>query len=196
MKYIIWDKENNPLTAQVSILDKKYFKDYILSNLKPINEIKYIEGFSALLHTLAKSSYILFNENLYWIVEWNPGLIILEMNKKEKMSFTALRSPNPKFGGRKPLEIDKKNIYDEDAENHQYNLIFNAWDAQFDKRHQEWNNFEPAHKDEVKLFHDCLKYVNKLGDLTQSKFEKDFKNYFENAKNNIEKWSGIGIITR
>ena len=121
---------------------------------------------------------------------------ILELNNKETINFTALRSPIPNFGGREPLDIDNEDSYDENEDNPQYSLIFDAWDAQFDKQYQEWNNFNPANSDELKLFKDCLRYANKLGDLTQSKFENNFNDYFENAKQNIEKWAGIGIVAK
>lgn len=196
MKYIIWNEKDNPLTAEVSESDRNYFKTYILPNLKPINETDYIEGFSSILHTAAKWSYILYKNKTYWLIEWNPGLIILELHDKDTINATALRSPIPNFGGRTPLDIDNDENYDEDTENHQYNLIFDAWDSQFDKQYQEWNHFKPAHLEELKLFQDSLKYVNKLGDITQNKFQMDFKNYFEKAKLNIEKWSKKGIITK
>ena len=196
MKYIIWDKDDNPLTAKVQGLDSDYFKTYVIPNLKPANEMDYIEGFSAILHTAARWSYILFDDKCYWLIEWNPGLIVLELQSKEIINFTALRSPIPHFGGRKPLEIDNEDDYDEDAKNHQYNLIFRAWDAQFDKKDQQWNNFKPASEVELELFRNCLKYVDKLGDITKSRFENDYKNYLKMAKQNIDKLAGIGILTK
>ncbi len=196
MKYIIWDENNNPLTAEVEKPDNEYFRTYIIPNLKPAKEIDYVEGFSAILHTAARWSYILFENKCYWLIEWSPGLIVLELQDKEVINFTVLRSPVPNFGGREPLEIDNEDEYDEDAENHQYNLIFEAWDAQFDRQYQEWNNFKPANQNELELFKNCLKYVDRLGDITQSKFENDYKNYLKMAKQNIERLAGIGILTK
>ncbi len=196
MKYFIWDKEDHPLTAPVAKADRDYFKKYVLLNLTPITETDYMEGFLAILHSLAKQSYILFDGKLYWLIEWDPGLIVLEFNQSGTMRAVALRSPIPCFGGREPLDIDNKEDYDEDAENHQYNLIFDAWDAQFDLQEQKWRGFKPAREEEQKLYFDCLKSIDKLGDQAQAKFEHDLKNYYERAKQNIDQWAGTGIITR
>ncbi|MFY7669766.1 hypothetical protein ACOSP6_01625 [Tenacibaculum sp. MEBiC06402] len=196
MKYIIWDEDDTPLSAEVQIQDKEYFKRYVIPNLKPITENDYIEAFSVILHTAARSAYILFDEKCFWLIEWEPGLIILEFQKEEVINFTALRSPIPNFGGREPLEIDIVLEEEEDIDNHQYNLIFNAWDAQFDKQHREWYNFKSASQNELKLFNDCLLYADKLGDFTQSKFENNYENYLKTGKKKIQSLAGTGILTK
>ncbi len=51
------------------------------------------------------------------------------------------------------------------VENHLYNLVFDAWDAQFDKDIREWGNFEKASEKELNQFSTCVAHLNELSDF-------------------------------
>jgi hypothetical protein len=54
--------------------------------------------------------------------------------------------------------------YDEDDVNHQYNLVYRSWDAQFDEFWRKHRGFEPATPATVKLFEAALAHANALSD--------------------------------
>jgi len=98
-----------------------------------------------ILKTAARYSYVLDGCDLYWCIEWDPGLVVVRMSPGKELEWVALRSPIPNFGGREPLPEDgDPDEYDEDAENPQYNLVFRPWDAQFDEEYREMRSFAPA----------------------------------------------------
>lgn len=195
MHYIILGTHQKPLTATVKPGDAAYLINHCLPHLQAISETDYIEGFSVIQHSAARTSYILHNKKLYWLIEWCPGLLVLEFSSAKTMYAAALRSPHPYFGGREPLAIDDLD-YDEDAENHQYNLIFNAWDAIFDKEYQERQHFGAASAVQIAQFTACLAYSDRLGEAAQTKFEPTYTSYLETAKNKITAWAGDGIIVQ
>jgi hypothetical protein len=197
MKYIIWNKDSIPMTAKVSDLDSDYVKKYVIPSLEQITSNRYTDSFLAILHSYARWSYILYNNKLYWLIEWDPGLIVLEFTENEEIRAVALRSPVPDFGGREAIkDIDNPDEYDEDAENPQYNLIFDAWDAQQDEQWQEWNHFEKASNEKTSQFDACLKYANKLGEQAHVKYNDCFNEYYKQATENINKWAGTGIVVK
>src|SRR5262245_54611119 len=76
------------------------------AHLNPLSDEQYMTGPAVILHTLAKYSYVLDGNELFWCIEWDPGLIIVKMVPNAEMEWVALSSPIPNFGGREPLPED------------------------------------------------------------------------------------------
>lgn len=160
--------------------------------LRPLSDEEYMTGPAVLLHTMAKTSYVLDGERLYWCSEWDPGLIVVRFSPDGELAWSAIRSPVPDFGGRDATEEELEN-YDEDAENPQYNLIFDPWDAQFDAQEREWKSFVPAPEEAQTRFENALAHVNELAKLMEERFADQHEEWCARAEENLEKWSGEGV---
>lgn len=163
------------------------------THLRPLSDEDYMTGPGAIVNSMAKYSYVLDGDVLFWCIEWEPGLLVVRMSPAATMQWVALRSPVPNFGGRKPLPEDgDPDAYGDDG-NPQYNLIFTPWDAQFEKQEREWGGFVPADSDTQSRFESALSHVNELGGTMQSRFADDTESWFELSKRNIEEWAGEGV---
>lgn len=193
MKYINFvcqdDNTERMYSAPVAEDDKAYFEK-VLIHLKPLSKDQYQNGFGCIINTLARTSYIIDGSDLYWCSEWEPGFIVVKLSENGNMAWTAIRSPIPNFGDRPCTEEELYAYYEdgEDEENHQYNLIFTPWDAQFDEQHREWYGFEPADQETQDIFLKATKKANELHTVEQQSDE-----WFEQCKTNIAKWCGEGI---
>lgn len=196
--YIIFaptqDEEAVMLTAPLEDGEREYFVKGILPTLQPLSEKDYMQGPAVILHTLAKFSYILYRKDVYWCAEWDPGLVVVRFSPDGTLAWSALRSPIPNFGGRAPNAGDLDN-FDEDAENYQYNLVFNAWDAQFDEDVREWRSFKDADASTIQAYQAALAHTQTLGEQMQARYssEDKFDRWVERCKRNIKKWAGEGI---
>ena len=192
MQYVIFVEDDNDesvmFAAPVPDVDSKYLRDHVMPTLRALTDEEYMQGPAIILHTLARYSYVLHKDDLYWCSEWPPGLIVVRLSPDGTLAWSVLRSPNPEFGGRQATE-EELELFDEDAENHQYNLVFNAWDAQFDEDVRKWRSFVPADPKTRKKYLAALDHVNSLGEIMQSRYSQSFNEWSENCKKNIEKWS-------
>ncbi len=193
---IVFEDSNEAVmhTAPVPDGDAAYLRQ-AAKHLKPLSDEEYMTGPAGILHTMAKYSHVLDGDNLYWCVEWEPGLVIVRMRHGQnmEMEWVALRSPVPNFAGREPLPEDgDPDDYDGD-DNPQYNLIFTPWDAQFDQQDREWKSFTPADDDVQSRFQNALARVNALSDLMQSRYTDDSEKWLERCTDNLEKWAGEGV---
>src|SRR5690242_6792961 len=102
MQYVIFvyteNGEGVPHTAPVPDSDAEYLRRAALT-MRPLSDEEYSNGPLCILHTLAKYSYVLDGSDVYWCVEWEPGLIAVRFSPDGAMQWTALRSPVPDFGG-------------------------------------------------------------------------------------------------
>lgn len=178
-------------TAPVAEDDAAYLRR-VIATLRPLSREDYMNGPAVVLHTLAKSSYVLDGQDVLWCVEWDPGLIVVRLSPDSELAWTAIRSPTPDFGGREADEADWE-AYDDDADNPQYNLIFVPWDAQFDAQKREWSSFVPADDDTQTRFQNALKCVDELGEIMETRYSKDHDTWAQRCKQNLEEWSGEGI---
>ena len=121
--------------------EEAYLRGSVLPAMRPLSDEEYRAGPARILDTAAHYSYVLDGDVVYWCIERAPGLVVVRFSPDGSMAQTELRSPNPEFGGRVATEEELEN-YDEDDEEraHQYSLVFDAWDAQFDEdeREEEW----------------------------------------------------------
>jgi hypothetical protein len=195
MQYVIFVHGDNDEavihTAPVAAEDAAFLQR-VIATMKPLSEEDYMNGPAIVLHTLAKYSYILDDEDLYWCVEWDPGFLVVRFSPDGQMAWTAIRSPVPNFGGRDANEADWDD-YDEDAPNPQYNLIFDAWDSQFDAQDREWRSFAPADLNVQSRFEKALAHVNELGAIMEERFTDNSDAWSERCEQNLEKWCGEGI---
>ncbi|GLX13854.1 hypothetical protein Pstr01_20930 [Pseudomonas straminea] len=170
MKYVVFISEQScpdgMYTGSVAPQDADYFTRCVIPHLQPLSDEEYLDGPAAILQTGARYSYLLSGEDIYWCVEWEPGLVVVKFSPDSSMAWAALRSPVPNFGGRVALEVDTAQ-YDEDEENHQYNLVFRSWDAQFDEDHRVWGDFEPALPGEEAAFNAAIRHANRLSNQHQ-----------------------------
>lgn len=198
IQYVIFapheNKEDMMLVAPVRQEERDYLVKGIIPTLQPLSDNDYVQGPAVILHTLARSSYILAGDDLYWCVEWDPGLIVVRFSPDGSMAWSALRSPIPEFGGRTPTEQDLES-YDEDAEDHQYNLVFHAWDAQFEEDKRAWRSFTRAEASTAAAYRRALAHANALGEQMQASLseEADRTQWRDRCKENIATWAGDGI---
>jgi len=161
--------------------------------VKPLTDEEYMTGPAVILHTLAKHSYVLDGTDLFWCIQWDPGLLILKMVPGESLSWIALRSPIPDVGGREPLPEDVDTADFDEDDNPQYNLIFTPWDASFDQQQREWDSFVPSSDQEIERLEASLSRVNALGPVMESRFSTDTDQWFQLCKKNINTWCGEGL---
>lgn len=196
MQYVnfVYEGDDGPTlhTGPVPANDSAYLRQ-AATRLKPLSDEDYMTGPACILQTMAKYSYVLDDQDLYWCIEWDPGLLVVRMTPGKELQWVALRSPVPNFGGREPLPEDgDPDDYDDD-DNPQYNLIFTPWDAQYDKQHRDWDSFIPADNEVQTRFENALARVNALASVMESRYADDREGWFERCKQNLEKWCGEGV---
>lgn len=185
--------DDKMFSAPVEEADAEYLRK-IAENLEPISDEEYMNRQALFLQTLARFSYVLHDKELFWCVEWEPGLVVTKFSPDGKLAAGAFRSPNPNFGGRKASKSELAN-WDEDAENYQYNLVFRAWDAQFDEQWRKWRKFKKASKEIQAEYLAALVHVDSLG----VQLEKTYKSksaidkWQRQCKKNLEHWAAKGI---
>ena len=164
MKYIIFSEEGEESVLRSHSLgptSEAYLRENILPVMRPLSDDEYIDGPAKILGTAARFSYVLDDEVVYRCVEWGPGLVVVKFAPDKSLAWAELRSPNPQFGGREATDEEIES-YDDTAENHQYNLVFDAWDAQFDEDElQEWQIVDDDTKNR---FEAALAHVQMLGE--------------------------------
>src|SRR5262245_3788703 len=193
VNFVFEDGDDSTLhTGPVPDSDAAYLRK-AATLLRPLSDDDYMTGPACILHTLAKFSYVLDDQDLYWCVEWQPGLLVVRMTPNKELEWVALRSPVPNFGGREPLPEDGKPDEYDPEDNPQYNLIFTPWDAQFDQQDKEWGSFVPADSEVQSRFESALARVNALGDVMQSRYADDTDAWLSQCKQNLKKWCGEGV---
>ncbi len=161
--------------------------------LRPLEDEAYMMGPAVVLHTFAKYSYVLDGNDVYWCIEWDPGLLVVKFSPEHDLAWVSLRSPVPNFGGRTPLPEDGDPDEYEDEDNPQYNLIFIPWDAQFDQTDREWRSFLPADTELQARFERALSHANALATVMESRYSADREQWIQRCKQNLKLWSGNGI---
>lgn len=192
-RYVIF-VDGAMLAAPLDEGDFEYFVSHIIPSLRAMSDEEYMEGPAVILHTFARYSYILYRNDVYWCAEWQPGLIVVRFSPDGGLAWTAMRSPIPNFGGREAA-ADDVHSYDEDAENHQYNLVFTAWDAQFDEADREWRSFRQVEDGTAEGYQAALAHADKLGEQMQARYSGGDKvsKWSARCKSNLRVWAGEGI---
>jgi hypothetical protein len=190
----VYDDGEDPtlFTGPVPDSDAAYLRQ-ALNFLKPLSDDDYLNGPAVVLQTVAKHSYLLDGDVVYWCIEWEPGLIVVKMAPDAEIQWTALRSPVPNFGGREPLPEDGDPDEYEPDNDPQYNLIFTSWDAQFDEEEREWGSFVPADADVQTRFHNALARANAMAGDVETRIADDCDGWTQSCKQNLENWCGEGI---
>ena len=195
MRYLIYaphqGQEDVLQEAPVAEADKRYLRAIAEQAMKTLSDEEYMHSLAVLLQSFARSSYILDGDDLYWCVEWDPGLLVIKFSPNAPIAWAAVRSPIPEFGGRVPRQEDI-DAYDEDAENHQYNLVFSAWDAQFSERERAWRAFGPAMASTITAQEKALQRVNDLGRQLQARYSDSRDQWASTCKANIVQMAGAG----
>jgi hypothetical protein len=172
------DDETTTMTRPVDEADAEYLREKVVPVLQPLSVDEYSSGPAAILGTGAPYSYVLDGAVVHWCVEWAPGLLVIRFAPDGEMAWAALKSPNPGFAGREATE-EEWDAYDEDAENPQYNLVFNAWDDIFDQDREGW---EPISEADQKAYAAALAPVNTLSEALKLQWESRSEEYLERCK--------------
>jgi hypothetical protein len=183
------DDETTTMTSPVDDADAEYLREKVIPVLRPLSADEYSFGPAAILHTMAHYSYVLDGAVVYWCVEWKPGLLVIRFAPDGEMAWAALKSPNPEFGGREATEAEL-DAYDEDAENPQYNLVFNAWDDTFDQEREGW---DPISDSDQAAYAAALGPVNTLSEAVRQEWESRKEEYLERCKTSPI-WLGEVVI--
>ncbi len=171
------DDETTTMTRPVDEVDAEYLRETVIPVLRPLSVDEYSFGPAAILHTMARYSYVLDGTVVYWCVEWKPGLLVIRFAPDGEMAWAALKSPNPAFGGREATEAEW-DAYDEDA-NPQYNLVFDAWDDIFDDEREGWDPISAADQE---AYAAALAPVNTLSEALKVQWESRNGEYLERCK--------------
>lgn len=192
--YYVISVDDELMSAPIAKADRKYLLDVIVPNLSPLSEGDYKAGPVILRASVAPNSTILLNNDVYLCFEYDPGLIVIRSSPNGELAWAALRSPIPNFGGREATE-EEMLAFDEDAENHQYNLIFTPWDAQFDEDSLEDAEFDAADEDLVEVLEAAMAPINRLGtELTdQLGDQASVTSWYERGQAMLQSMAGDGI---
>ena len=201
MRYVVQvedeeEDENGEATytlnsGPVAIADANYLRE-AAALMKPLTDEQYMTGPAVLPHFMAKFSYVLDGETIFWCIEWDPGLIVLRVPREGTFSWVALRSPIPDFGGREPLPIDREPSEFGFDNNPQYNLVFDAWDAQSETEARE-RGFAPADDETHTIFEAALLRLNEFEADLESRFCEDYDSWLDQGKQNLAQWCGTGL---
>ena len=197
IQYVIFvdqkDEKRVMLASPLKRAVANYLVNGILPTMRPLSDEAYMQGPGVVLSSLARFSYILYKSQVYWCVEWPPGLIVIRFSPDGTMAWSALRSPIPGFGGRTPNEEDLRN-YDGTAENHQYRLVFDAWDAQFHPDPSTYG-FKQADKQTAEAYQAALQHVQSLGNQMKTRYSggDEYASWVERCKRNLAESIGDGI---
>jgi hypothetical protein len=178
-RYIIFDLEDDTdeimFSGAVNQPEADYLRDVVLPRLRPLSEEDYFNGPLAIYGTAARFSYVLAGSDVYWCVEWDPGLLVIRFSADGSMSWCSLRSPVPNFGGREATE-EELDAYDEDEPNPQYNLVFDAWDPQLEPELRD-DGWAEVSADERRRWKAAMAQQERLGATVDALAENDPEAY-------------------
>jgi len=141
-----------PLVKPLRPLYERYLREQVIPRFQPLSLDQYLSGPNGIPATLARFSYVLDNEAVNWCIEWEPGLLVINVTP-HAMQWAARRSPNPQFGDRSATgaEIQRYEAWGEAWENEHYpvpppqhGLIFDAWDDMIEESFSEWQSASEA----------------------------------------------------
>lgn len=131
MQYITFaedmDRGEIMLCGPVRPQEMAYIRETIAPQLQPMTKEDYVNGPAAILQTEARWSYVLDGETAYWCVEWLPGLLVLQFTENGPMQWATVASSQLEAANAAEMKD-----YNEDEDEPQYRLIYEAWDAQFE----------------------------------------------------------------
>lgn len=166
MKYLIFVEKKGKyvgLCCDVAKSDAAYLQKKVIPKMKPLTDDEYLYGPSGIVRTPAKHSYVIDGNDVYWCIDWSPGLLVIRFSPDGSMAWGAMN--RAKEG-------------EDDFDDPRYNLVYRAWDAQFDEIEQEdWNT---APKALVDRHTKAMEHVGKLHERLESGFktQKQIDAYF------------------
>jgi hypothetical protein len=196
--FVEQDGTNMMFTGPLGADEREYLLRGIVPALRPLSDDEYLNGPIVILNTLARYSYVLVNRDVFWCVEWEPGLIVVRFSPNGAMAWAAFRSQVPEFGRRTPTAEDLKfaSELDPDADNPQYNLVFDAWDAQFEEDEREYRDFEPASADERARWEAALAHAIALGERVAQLTSAERAQQHAQCMHNLAALAGGGVRVR
>jgi len=152
---------SNPLAKA----DEAYLRDTIIPKMRPLPDDEYLYGPAAILRTPEKSSHVLDGKDVYWCIDWKPGLLAIRFSSIGAMHWAAFKRPES--------EIE---------ENPQYNLVYRAWDPQFDEKSRL--GWRKADDRDMKFHDDAFEHANSLHKkvVEECRPLKTYDKYFERCE--------------
>ena len=80
--------------------------------------------------------------------------------------------------------------YEEDAVNHQYNLVFSPWDAQFDDGYRKADGYERASAEVEARYDKALDHANGLNIDERGFSNEELKAWADRCMLAIREWAG------
>jgi hypothetical protein len=171
--YIVTDHNGQEGVALVKGLDTviaNYLRKEVLPRLKPLSKEDYLYGPAAILGAEPAFSYVVEGSNVYWCVEWDPGLLVIRFDDKGKMAYAALPAINPLFGNRTATLAELKE-YEERDHDPQVELVYQGYDAQFEDGDR--TGWVIAGRPFRRTFETAIEHVNQLYDQLEEGFGDD-----------------------
>lgn len=195
MRYVILvehqDQAPAMYMAPVDADDADYLRKAAAA-MRPLSKEDYVAGPAALLHILVRYSYVLDGHDVYWCVEWTPGMIVIRFSPDGSMAWIGLQSPVPDFGGRKASK-EEWDAYDEATANHQVNLIFEPWTAQFDEDERQSKGYVAANLQVEAAFEAALAGVNILGEEIDRQYGEQLEDWAYRGEARVAEMVGAGV---
>lgn len=200
LRYVIWIEDakgrRQCQSAPVEAREAEYLRRHALPTLRVVDRETYVQCFAAVLSTAQRSSYILDGTDAIWCLEWKPGLLVMRFSPDGAMAGTALRSPR-RFFGRPASSLTPEERLEQERERdgdppEQSRLVFDAWDAQFDRDVRRWGGFEEAPASLVSRYAAALAPVNALSSEAQNAHGRD-REFAKASFERLQAWAGTGI---
>jgi hypothetical protein len=189
MKYIL-RKDSKLLECPVAEVEAKYLRA-ASTRLTGLSDEDYLSSFAVVLRTGAHFCYVLDGNSVLWLIQWQPGLIVLKLSPQGPMQWAAIRSPIPDFGGRTPLPEDGSPDNYDDDQNPQYTLIYTPVDAAIDPDCAE--QFSYCDQQTISIFDAAIAHVNTLEAGLESRIgEEELRAWIDQCKLHIDLMCGNG----
>lgn len=128
MKYIIFIQDEDKQVALYRELeeeDSAYLREQVIPNMKSLSDDEYMYGPSCIVRTPARFSYVVDGDEVYWCIDWQPGLLVIRFSPDGSMKWAAMKSSED----------------NENCDDPQYRLVYRAWDAQMCEQDRVlWDN--------------------------------------------------------
>ena len=80
------NESNVMLCAPVASDDAAYLFERVAPTLRGLSDDEYANGLALILHTFARWSYILRDNDVFWCSEWEPGLTVVRFSPDGTMA--------------------------------------------------------------------------------------------------------------
>lgn len=172
-------------------VDVAEYLNMIVPYLRPVTPEDYARGLAVLPRTGAPHSHVLVPPDVFRCVEWEPGLIVVRFGPDGDISWCGVRSPMA------PTPDDHHR--DPEAENPQFRLVFDAWDARHDDDHAEWMGFVAGSEETSEACDRALESSRRIEAGVEARLAGDpaaLEAWMEAGRRWIAEAAGDGVVIR